>query len=93
MTQLAQMTQLIQMIQLNWMTQTTQLAQMTQMIQKIQPAKLTQTAWPSTNAGILLSKHSLFTKLSSCHAITQFTNVISLTGIPGHIFINRYTRI
>ena len=44
---------------------------------------------------ILLSKHSLFIKLSSCHAIIRLTNVtqVSLTGTPGHILVNRYTRI
>ena len=44
---------------------------------------------------ILLSKHSLFIKLSSCHAIIRLTNVtqVSSTGTPGHILVNRYTRI
>ena len=44
---------------------------------------------------ILLSKHKLFIKLSSCHAIIRLTNVtqVSSTGTPGYILVNRYTRI
>ena len=51
------------------MAQMTQLAHMAQMTQLAQLAQMTQKTQPWTKTVILILKHLLFIKLSSCHFI------------------------